>query len=105
MAAPLLRSAIPFDIPALANTFISAANFSIPGRQLGKEFYNLEVDIAPGAPGVPPGKLWTRFQEQFSKEQIWLAEVDGKVAGYIAWYAPAWTEESYKPGEASKIAY
>jgi len=96
---PILRAAVPSDIPALADTFISGVNFSIPGRKLGEEFYHLEADIAPGEPGVSaPGKLWTRFQEQFTKEHIWLAEVDGRVAGYIAWYDPTWNEE-YKPGE------
>lgn len=102
--APHLRAATPADIPALAETFISAVNFSIPGRNLGEEFYDLEPDIAPGEPGVSlPGKLWTRFQEQFSKEHIWLAELEGRVAGYIAWYGPTRsTELGYKPGEVSK---
>ncbi|KAJ7510408.1 hypothetical protein B0H11DRAFT_2269783 [Mycena galericulata] len=101
----VLRAATPSDIHDLADTFVSAVNYSIPGRQLGEEFYNLQADLALGESGVPPGKLWTRFQEQFSKEQIWLAEVDGKVAGYVAWYAPVWTEGSYKPGEVSRKIY
>ncbi|KAJ7454752.1 acyl-CoA N-acyltransferase [Mycena latifolia] len=103
--APILRSATPLDIRALADTFISGVNLSIPGRKLGEEFYDLERDIAPGEPGVsPPGKLWTRIQEQFSKEHIWLAEVDGRVAGYIGWYDPTWSEElGYKPGEITYL--
>ncbi|KAJ7220041.1 hypothetical protein GGX14DRAFT_559852 [Mycena pura] len=98
-----LRAATPSDIRALADTFICAVDFSVPGRKLGKEFYDLETDIAPGEPGVSsPGKLWTRFQEQFHEEHIWLAEVDGKVAAYIAWYDPTWNADSgYKPGEVS----
>ncbi|KAJ7164021.1 acyl-CoA N-acyltransferase [Mycena crocata] len=95
-----LRIATPADIPALADTFIRAVNLSIPGRKLGDEFYDLQRDIAPGDPGSSaPGKLWTRFQKQFSDEQIWLAEVDGRVAGYVSWYAPTRHEAVYKPGE------
>ncbi|KAJ7678490.1 acyl-CoA N-acyltransferase [Mycena rosella] len=102
---PILRAATPSDMPALADTFISGVNLSIPGRKLGEEFYALERDIAPGEPGVSdPGKLWTRFQEQFEKEHIWLAETDGRVVGYISWYDPTWSEEAgHKPGEITYL--
>ncbi|KAJ6570162.1 acyl-CoA N-acyltransferase [Mycena vulgaris] len=101
----VLRAATPSDIPALADTFICAVNLSIPGRKLGEEFYDLERDISPGEPGVSsPGKLWTRFHEQFSKEHVWLAEADGRVAGYIAWYDPTWSGDSgYRPGEITYL--
>ncbi|KAJ7454751.1 acyl-CoA N-acyltransferase [Mycena latifolia] len=103
--APTLRPATPLDIRALADIYISGLNLSIPGRDLGDKLYDLERDIAPGEPGVsPPGKLWARFQDQFSKEHFWLAEAEGRVAGYITWYDPTWSEESgYKPGEITYV--
>ncbi|KAJ7474733.1 acyl-CoA N-acyltransferase [Mycena latifolia] len=102
--APHLRAATSSDIPSLAEACISAANFSIPGRNLGDELYDLERDIAPGEAGVSsPGKLWTQFQQQFAEGHIWLVEVNGGVVGAIAWYEPIWGEAEYKPGEISSL--
>lgn len=100
---PHLRAATPSDIPALAEACISAANFSIPGRKLGEELYDLEKDISVGEPGVsPPGKLRKQFEEQLANDHIWLAEVRGRVVGSIVWYSPRRNEElGYKPGEVS----
>jgi hypothetical protein len=101
--SPHIRSATPSDIPALAETTISAANYSIPGRKLGDELFNLEWDIAPGEPGgSPPGKLRLQFEDWLSKGHIWLAELEGRVVGSIAWYGPTWdAEHGYKPGEVT----
>ncbi|KAJ7457195.1 acyl-CoA N-acyltransferase [Mycena galericulata] len=102
---PNLRAATPEDIPALADACISAANFSIPGRKLGEELYDLHRDIASGEPGVsPPGKLRRQFQNQMDTQHLWLAEVGGKVVGSIAWYGPGWNEQlGYKPGEITSL--
>ncbi|KAF7332897.1 GNAT family N-acetyltransferase [Mycena venus] len=103
---PLLRPATASDIPALAETNISAANFSIPGRKLGEELFDLERDIAPAKPdGSPPGKLRLQLEDRLSKGHIWLAELDGQVVGSIAWDDPSWSaEQGYEPGEITSMA-
>ncbi|KAJ7899687.1 hypothetical protein B0H13DRAFT_1883773 [Mycena leptocephala] len=86
-----IRSAAPSDIPALAEITISAANYTIPGRKLGDELFDLERDIAPGEPGgSPPGTLRLQFEDWLSKGHIWLAELEGRVVGSTAWYRPIW---------------
>ncbi|KAJ6536170.1 acyl-CoA N-acyltransferase [Mycena capillaripes] len=105
-SVPLIRPATASDIPALAETNISAANYSIPGRKLGEELYDLERDIAPAKPdGSSAGKLRLELEDRLSKGYIWLAELDGRVVGSIAWDDPSWTaEQGYKPGEITSMA-
>ncbi|KAJ7620977.1 acyl-CoA N-acyltransferase, partial [Roridomyces roridus] len=84
-ATPMLRSATLQDIPALAEAMVPAANFSIPGRNLGDELYDLEKDVQEARGNQPPGKIRTQFEEQMKMHNVWLAEVEAGVAGGIAW--------------------
>ncbi|KAJ6489810.1 hypothetical protein C8R45DRAFT_1138580, partial [Mycena sanguinolenta] len=91
------------DSVAVGTSPISAANFSIPGRKLGEELFDLERDIAHGEPDGPPsGKLRLQLEERLANGYIWLAELNGRVVGSIAWHDPlSDAAHGYRPGEVT----
>ncbi|KAJ7853451.1 hypothetical protein B0H13DRAFT_1904040 [Mycena leptocephala] len=74
-----IRHALGFPRTRRNNHRYQRRKYSVPGRKLNDEFFDLERDIAAAElGGSPPGKLRLQFEDWLSKGHIWGYYFNGR---------------------------